>query len=89
MHTQSDAPIAFPIPLQPLLGAVSRAWHSTEKRVCSSREIARHERVVSRLAPHLRYDIGDLDCRPPPSLPLREIHSYQQSLEAMWLRYCR
>ena len=86
MHTQSDAPIAFPIPLQPLLGAVSRAWHSTVKRVCSSREIARHERVVSRLAPHLRYDIGDLDCRPPPPLPLPEV---QQSLEAMWLRYFR
>jgi hypothetical protein len=88
MHKHSDAPIAFPIPLQPLLGAVSRAWHSTVKRVRSSREIARHEQVVSRLAPHLRYDIGDLDCRPPPPLPLREVqNSHQQSLEAMWLRY--
>jgi hypothetical protein len=88
MHTQSDAPIAFPIPLRPHLGAISRAWHSTVKRVRSSREIASHDKcVVSRFAAHLRYDIGDLDFRPPPPpLPLPEV---QQSLEAIWLRYFR
>jgi hypothetical protein len=88
MHTHSDVSSPLPIPLQPLLGAISRVWHSTAKRVRSSREIARPECVVSRLAAHLRYDIGDLDCRPLPPLPPQENqNSHQQSLEAMWLRY--
>ena len=55
-----------------------------------NREAARYERVVSELPPHLRYDIGAVDYIPPPPPPLREtLYSRQQSLEAMWLRYCR
>lgn len=81
MHTNQDAPIAFPIPLRPLLEAISIASRNTIKRIRDSREAARYERVVSDLAPHLRYDIGDIDYIPPPPLPLREIQ-YSQSAVA-------
>jgi hypothetical protein len=88
MHINRDASIAFPIPLHPLLKAVAIASRKTMKRIRDSSEAAHYERVISKLAPHLKYDIGDVDYIPPPPLPLREIQcSFQQSLEATRLRY--
>lgn len=88
MHTNQDVSITYPISLRPLLEAISIRLRDTIKRIRGSREAARYARVVSELAPHLRYDIGELDSIPPPPLPLREVQrSRQQSLEAVWLRY--
>ena len=87
MQTNQDIPIALPISLRPLLEAISRATLGTMKRIRHSYEAARYERTVSKLPPHLRHDIGDIDYFPPPPLPPHEIQrSYRQSLEAMWLR---
>ena len=87
MHTNQDAPIAFPISLRPLLEAISIASRSAIKRIRDNRKAARYESVVSELAPRLRYDIGEIDYRPSQPQQLREIqYSYQQSLEARWLR---
>ena len=88
MHTANNALLAFPVPLRRLLEAISIGSHNTIERIRDSRDAARYQRVVSELAPRLRYDIGDLDCIPPPPLPLVEIqYSYQRSLEAMRLRH--
>jgi hypothetical protein len=43
--------------------------------------------LISRLAPHLRHDIGELDCRPPLPRPLSEtLKAHRTTLESNWLR---
>ncbi len=68
------------------LQAVSAAWEQAISRFRESRRIARQERLISKLPPHLRHDIGELDCRPPLPRPLAEtLQARQTTLESTWL----
>lgn len=68
------------------LHAVSAAWKQAIDQFRESRRIARQERLIARLAPHLRHDIGELDCRPPLPRPLDEtLRARQTTLESTWL----
>ena len=88
MHAHQELRIAYPISLRPLWEAISAALRRLVQLVRDDREAAEQERIMSRLAPHLRYDIGLIDHLPPPPRPLEEVQrSHQQSLETMWLRY--
>ncbi|RRH93663.1 hypothetical protein EH240_29145 [Mesorhizobium tamadayense] len=49
-------------PLRPLLEAISNSLRHVIKRVSDSRAAARYEGVIAKLPPHLRHDIGELDC---------------------------
>ena len=81
MHTNHGAQIVRRNPLQPLLEVISNSLRRWIKGVSDSREATRYESVVAKLPPHLRYDIGDLDCIPPP-VSRREIqHSCREALE--------
>lgn len=67
---------------------VVRFWNWMTRRQHESVEppltAAEHPDLPSRL----RYDIGELDCLPPPPASLDRIQrDRQQSLETMWLRY--
>jgi hypothetical protein len=84
MHTDHGAPTELRNSLQPLLEVISNSSQRGIKRVSDSREAVRYEGVVAKLPPHLRYDIGDLDCILPPVSPRQ--HSYQEALEVKWQR---
>ena len=82
MYTNQDARLAYPFRWRLVLEAISIAAGNTMERIRAGYETARREHVVSKLPPHLRYDIGYLDHQPPP-LTLRQIErSHRQSLEA-------
>ena len=90
MRSYQQTEIAFPMsfgrPLHTIFAVLNRALKTLHER----REAARQERIISRLAPHLRQDIGDLDCRPPLPRPLSEtLKAQQQTLESMWLYHSR
>jgi hypothetical protein len=87
MYTHEDASIAFPLRLRVLFEAIFIASGNAMERIRSQRDAAHYEQVVSKLSPHLRYDIGEIDHQPPP-LTLREIEqSNQQSLATIRQRY--
>jgi hypothetical protein len=86
MHTDHGAPIVLRHSLQPLLEVISSSWKRLIKRVSDSREAARYEAAISKLSPHLRYDIGELDCILPPVSHRQIQHSYQDALEVKWQR---
>lgn len=52
-------------------------------RIAEENEAAREECIAEELPPHLRYDIGALDCMPPPRQMQR---NYQEALESGWQR---
>ena len=83
MHAHPTVTLtAFSQPLQ----VVSAAWKQAIRQFRDSRRIARQERLISRLPPHLRQDIGELDCRPPLPRPLSEtLKARQTTLESTWL----
>ena len=84
MHTDQTTPIALRISLHPLLESISTSMRRAFELLRDRLEMARQQRIVSQLAPHLRHDVGDLDCRPPLPRPLLEVQeSRRQSLEAM------
>jgi hypothetical protein len=86
MYTDHGATIVFRNSSSPLWKAISKWLRRVLKRVSDGRETARHQGVVSKLPPHLRYDTGELDCVPPPA-SLRQIQRlYQDALEAQWQR---
>jgi len=85
MQTDHSTQIVVQNPLQPLLEGIAEWWQWLIKRDSDSREAARYEGVVSKLPPHLRYDIGELDGMPPVSPP-QVRQSYQDELELRWLR---
>ena len=88
MRTYQNMDARFPIVSADPLRMVFSVWNGTASLVRQRLEAARHERVVASLPPHLRQDIGELDCRPPAAEPLEEtLRSHQQSVESMWLRY--
>ncbi|MCC2690493.1 MAG: hypothetical protein K0S21_3296 [Rhizobiaceae bacterium] len=88
MHTKQHATIEPTVSLHTVLEALVVALRATAKRVRMGHEAARRQRCVAELAPHLRYDVGEMDLIPPLPRTLREIqHSDRQSLEAMWLRH--
>ena len=62
-HTEVALPISFWQPLQTISTMSARLG----KRLRKEWQAARQERVVARLPPHLRYDIGEIDCRPVPA----------------------
>ncbi|MGE0500403.1 MAG: hypothetical protein AB7I79_01975 [Rhizobiaceae bacterium] len=58
------------------------------KTIRSKLAALRSDRLRSKLPPHLRYDIGELDCRPERPQTLDQVLSGRQtSLEGVWLRY--
>lgn len=84
MRSHQKMEVTFPINSWNPLRTIFAVWNSTGNRIRESRETARQERVVSRLSPHLRHDMGDLDCPPQPQ-PLSEtLKSRRQTLETMW-----
>lgn len=84
MHTDQATPIAFRISLRQLLESISMAMRRAFERLRDRLDTARQERIVSQLPPHLRHDVGDIDCRPPLPRPLQEIQeARRQSLETM------
>jgi hypothetical protein len=86
MHSYQETEVAFPISFWRTLRTISAVLNRTSRRLHESREAARQERVVSKLAPHLRHDIGELDCRPPQPLALSEtLKAHRHTLESMWL----
>ena len=57
MHAHPTVTLtAFSQPLQ----VISAAWKQAIRQFRDSRKIARQERLISRLPPHLRHDIGEL-----------------------------
>ena len=88
MRTYQNAGVMFPIASANPLQMAFSVWNGTASLVRQRLEAARHERVVASLPPHLRQDIGELDCHPPLPRPLGEtLKSRHQTLESMWLRY--
>ena len=88
MRTYQNAGVMFPIASANPLQMAFSVWNGTASRIRERQEAVRQERVVASLPPHLRQDIGELDCRPPLPQPLSEtLKSRQQTLESMWLRY--
>lgn len=88
MRTHQNMDMRFPVISADPLRMVFSVGNGMARLVRQGLEAARHARVVARLPPHLRQDIGELDCRPPAPAPLEEtLRSHQQSLESMWLRY--
>lgn len=85
MLSHQTAP--FPIAFEPALQTASTLWGRAIRMLRRKWEEARQQRIVSNLPPHLRHDIGELDCRPPLPHPLSEtLQAHQQTLETMWLR---
>lgn len=88
MNSQQTA--MLPTPAWRPLRSASAMWHHAIDTFRARREAARHERVVSKLSLHLRYDVGDIDCRPPLPPQLAEVLTPQQTtLESNWLRSFR
>ena len=86
MYTDHGAPIVFRNSSSPLWKAISKWLRRVLKHVRDRRETARHEGVISKLPPHLRYDTGELDCVPPSASLWQIQRSYQDALEAQWQR---
>jgi len=88
MRSYQNMSVMLPIASANPLQMAFSVWNGTARRIRELEEAARHERVVASLPPHLRQDIGELDCRPPLPEPLAEtLKSRQETLESMWLRY--
>lgn len=88
MRIYQNMDVRFPMISADPLRMVFSVWNGTASLVRQRLAAARHALVVARLPPHLRQDIGELDCRPPRPQPLAEtLKSRQQTLESMWLRY--
>lgn len=82
---REDAP-QFADPIRPLVEVISSSVRHLIKRISDRRAAARYEGVIAELPPHLRHDIGELDCSTPTAPPWQIQHSYQELLEARWLR---
>ena len=88
MRTYQNMSLMLPIASANPLQMVFSVWNGTVRKIREREEAARQGRVVASLPPHLRQDIGELDCRPSAPPPLEEtLKSHQQTLESMWLRY--
>lgn len=88
MRTYQNMSVMLPIASANPLQMVFSVWNGTVRKIREREEAARQRRVVASLPPHLRQDIGELDCRPPLPQPLAEtLKSRQQTLESMWFRY--
>jgi hypothetical protein len=62
MYIQQRAPAAFPLSLR--LQAVFVTLARAMKGIGTDSNAGRADAHVPRLEPHLRYDIGEIDCDP-------------------------
>jgi hypothetical protein len=83
MITNQALPITFGTSFRPLLTTV---FIALRRRIGASRDTAKDTPAGAELAPCHRYDIGEIDCRPPSPSP-SAMEGTQQTLEGIWLRY--
>jgi hypothetical protein len=86
MNTSHAAPIALRSSLHPLLDAISHSLRVVIDHFRDRRQAVQYDDIVAKLPPRLRFDIGELDCMPPPASIPRTRYAYPEVLEAQWQR---
>jgi hypothetical protein len=85
MHIHQTAPITLPWHRSHIL---SGSCHRAAQIIRARWDALRSRGVAAKLPPHLRYDIGELDCRPLDRPPFdHELRPGPIDLETMWRRY--
>ena len=84
MHASREIQPALSISFPRVSQSIATTWTRVISSLRQRWAAARQDHAIARLAPHLRYDIGELDCRPPLPRPLAEtFKAYQQSPERL------
>lgn len=87
MHTDQAMPITSGPSFRPLLTTISTAFRRLAAQFPGG-ETAGDMPAGAELAPSIRYDIGEIECRPSQPSSRQGTERFQpQTLEGIWLRY--
>lgn len=90
MTAQQLAEVLFPVDAWNPWKSAFAVWNRADGSIRERRNAARYQRAIAELPPHLRHDMGEIDCCPMQPEPLSEtLRSRGQTLETTWQRPLR